>query len=255
MKILILIIYSTNVTNGVEDVYEKMARIQKSYIHNFPENVTSYFVQMRENQLELVEIENDHIYVKGAETLLNIMYKTVEAMDYLLGQGVARDIDFILRTNISTIVNIPKLLDFFQELPKENVYTGGSLLNLNWLDYNSGIRDSTFFGTEYAQGTCIILSKDVAQHITNNKANVRYDVVDDVSFGVYMKNFLPEAHKDLEKYKMSNYAEVGTLYVNTEPDKNTIIFRNRIHCWNRMYNRYNDVYNMQKICESLYTPN
>jgi hypothetical protein len=70
-----------------------------------------------------------------------------------------------------------------------------------------------------------------------------------------MKNFLPEAHKDLEKYKMSNYTEVGTLYVNTEPDKNTIIFRNRIHCWNRMYNRYTDVYNMQKICESLYTPN
>ena len=44
MKVLILFIYSEN------NIYNQMMNLQRNYIHNFNE-VDSYFIQMRENQL------------------------------------------------------------------------------------------------------------------------------------------------------------------------------------------------------------
>lgn len=250
MKILILIIYSENDDNFSE-VYTKMVNIHRAYINNF-EDISTYFIQMRELQKENVEINDDFIYVNGKEEVLNIMHKTIESIDYLFNI-LGCKYDYILRTNISTIVNIPKLKDYCGELPKKNVYTGWSILNLNWLDHNSGVVDNSLFGTEYASGTCIIISQDVARHILNNKKNIRYDVVDDLSFGVYMKNFLPEALENLHKCKLSNYEEVTKIYtIEKTIDKNVIIFRNRIHCSGSLYDRYADVYNMQKIKDAIY---
>jgi hypothetical protein len=208
---------------------------------------------MRELQKENVEINGDFIYVNGPETLLNIMHKTIESIDYLFN-ALGCKYDYIVRTNISTIVNIPKLKDYFNELPKKNVYTGGSILNLNWIDYNSGIVDDSLFGTEYAQGTCIILSKDVVEHMIKNKKNIRYDVVDDISFGVYVKNFLPDTLANLHKCKLNNYEEVTKIYTPEKKiDENIIIFRNRIHCWEKLYDRFADVYNMQKMKDAIYS--
>ena len=250
MNILILIIYSDNDENFSE-IYNKMIKIHRSYINNF-ENVSTYFIQMRESQTENVEINDDFIYVNGKETLLNIMHKTIESIDYLFN-SLGRKYDYIVRTNISTIVNIPKLKDYCNGLPEKNIYTSGSILNLNWLDYKSGIIDTSLFGTDYAQGTCIIISKDVAEHMIENKKNIRFDVVDDLSFGVYVKNFLPEALKNLHKYKLLIYEEVNSLYTPEKTiNKNSVFFRNRIHCWNNMYDRFADVYNMQKIKHEIY---
>lgn len=250
MKILILIIYSEN-DNNFSEVYNKMVNIHRYYVNNF-EDTTTYFIQMRELQKENIEVNDDFIYVNGKETLLNIMHKTIESMDYLFNTLDCK-YDYILRTNISTIVNIPKLKEFCNELPKKNVYTGWSILNLNWLDHNSGVVDNSLFGTEYASGTCIIISQDVARHILNNKKNIRHDIVDDLSFGVYMKNFLPGALENLHKCKLCDYEEVNKIYTpEKEINKNSIIFRNRIHCYDNLYDRYADVYNMQKIKDAIY---
>lgn len=126
MKILILIIYSENDKNFSE-VYTKMVNIHRAYINNF-EDVSTYFIQMKELQKENIEINDDFIYVNGKEDLLNIMHKTIESIDYLINV-LGCKYDYILRTNISTIVNIPKLKDYCDKLPKKNLYTGGSILN------------------------------------------------------------------------------------------------------------------------------
>lgn len=250
MSILILIIYSEN-DNSFLEVYKKMVNIHRFYMNKF-ENVSSYFIQMRENQNQNVEIKDDFIYINGPETVLNIMHKTIESIDYLFNV-LGCKYDYIVRTNISTMVNIPELKDYFSELPRKNVYTGGSILKLNWLDYNSGIIDDSLFGTEYAQGTCIIISKDIAEDMIKNKKNIRYDVVDDISFGVYVKRFVPDALENLHKCKLNSYQDVTKIYTpEKEINKNIAIFRNRIHCCDNLYDRFADVYNMQKIKDAIY---
>jgi hypothetical protein len=249
MKILILIIYSNNDENNKE-IYEKMLKIQRSYINNF-DGVSSYFIQMSEDQYEQIVMKDDFIFVKGKETLMNIMHKTIESMNYLFNT-LGCDYNYILRTNISTIVNIPKLIEYCQILPEKNIYTGGSILNLNWLDYKSGIIDTSLFGTEYVAGTCIILSKDVVIHIINNKMNIRYDVIDDLSFGIYIKNYIQNAIENLRKYKIEKYVSIDKIILDDNIEKDTIIFRNRYQCVDPLYNRITDIYNMQKIKKYIY---
>lgn len=54
----------------------------KKYIQKFDE-VDSFFVQMRENQENNIELEENMIFVKGKESMLNILYKTIESIEYL----------------------------------------------------------------------------------------------------------------------------------------------------------------------------
>jgi hypothetical protein len=66
---------------------------------------------MRENQTNQVEQENDIIYVKGKEHILNVLYKTITAIEYIFQKN---EYDFIIRSNISTIIHIPNLLQYLQ---------------------------------------------------------------------------------------------------------------------------------------------
>ena len=58
MKVLLLLIYSST------PIYNEMFSIQKQYVHRFKE-LDTFFIVMRENQTNLIEQENDIIYVKG----------------------------------------------------------------------------------------------------------------------------------------------------------------------------------------------
>lgn len=71
------------------------------------------------------------------------------------------------------------------------------------MDPSSGIVDTTFFGTQYVQGTSIILSHDVALHCVEHMNMFNIRVVDDVSFGLYMKYYFPEALPALSLYNAS----------------------------------------------------
>jgi hypothetical protein len=252
MKILILIIYSDNDEKNAE-VYRKMANIHMRYVNNF-ENVSSYFIQMREKQTNNIEIEDKFIYVKGNETLMNIMHKTIEAMDYLFNT-LGFDYNYVIRTNISTVLNIPQLKSYCKNLPKKNIYTGSSILKLNWIDYNSGIKDNSLFGTEYAQGVCIVMSKDVVYNILDNKKNIKFDIIDDLSFGIYIKNFMPKALENMHKYKIEKCEDVVNICVpEISINKDIVVFRNRFNITsnNKIYDRYADIYNMQQIYKIIY---
>jgi len=235
MKLLILIIYSD------EPEYQKMLQVQRSYLHNFP-NVHSFFVAFRESQQESIVVDNDFIYVKGKEEFLRITHKTIEAMHLAL--ELYPDVDFVIRSNISTVMNIPALLEYCASLPKDNVYTGGRMLNLLWLDPKSGIHDKTLkelWNTRFVQGTSIILSNDVAKHMVKNKKNIRHDIVDDVSIGVYIKDYLPDSYYD-------KYYPVYLENINDKDnvDSRGVFFRNRTE------NRHTDADQMGMIVSELY---
>jgi hypothetical protein len=205
MKLLILAIYSDS------KEYQEMLKIQRSYFHKF-KNVTSFFIDFCKDQKEDIVIKDDFIYVKGEDTFLNITYKTIKALEYALKHI---QFDYVIRTNMSTIIDIPKLNDFCLKLPKTNVYTSGFMLNLQWLDIKSGIKDNSLFGTLFASGTSIIMSNDVVRCMIDQQSKIRYDIVDDVAIGVFISKYLPSAYypqsasfcfvpKNIKPYQVSN---------------------------------------------------
>lgn len=241
MKIALLFIYSDS------EVYKQMRDIQRTYIHKF-ENVHCYFIEMREMQLQPVTLENDVIYVRGKETILNILHKTLTAIDFLLN-NTNNNYDFFIRTNVSTIINIPKLLYYLSNIyPKTNIYTGaGKVFELNKLDEKGGIVDTSLFGTKIIPGTNIIFSADVARVMSMNKDKFRQDIIDDVSMSLFIQNNLPSA------FKKPNADLCDILYIgintiaNIKPRRDKYIFYR-----NHNVNRNDDIKLMKYICNVIY---
>ena len=234
MKILILSIYSDN------PLYKNMLELQRTYLHSNP-NITSYFIQFR-TQSEPVEIVNDFIYINGIESRMKITEKTLLSLKYLL-ETKGFEFDFIIRTNISTLINFTQLFTFLDSIPKFNIYCTGNLLNLQWIDKTSGITNRKLFGTLYAAGTSIILSPDVANFMIKNIDKFRHDIIDDLSIGVFMKKYLPDVLTNLQNFKAS--------YLITEPKTqinhsiNYVFIRNRINT--NENKRDEDIINMKTI--------
>ncbi len=237
MKILILYIYSDSAE------YNDMLRIQRTYCNKF-DDVESYFITYRNTQSNYVEIENDIVYVRGEETYLGITRKTIDTIEYLLN-NLQYKVDYIVRTNMSTIVNIPKLKSFCNSISRENIYTSGNMNKLNWIDEPAGIIDDSLFGTIYASGTSIIMSNDVATSLIKNKQNIRHDIVDDVSIGVFMNTYLP--HVFNINTPTANFLRISPEFNPTEMDTDAVFYRNRTG-----EDRTQDSKNMQMICQILY---
>ena len=233
MKLLILAIYSKN------KEYDEMLSIQRSYVHKFP-NITSYFIDFREHQTNDIEVEGDFIYVKGKDTFINITYKTIKALEYAVQH---LKFDYMIRTNMSTIINIPALNAYCSTLRKTKIYTGGLLTPLHWIDKKSGIKDQTYWGAKYFQGTSIIMSRDVVSFMIKNKSNIHYDIIDDVAIGIFIEHYFPYAlYTDLPYF----YTAPKNIKP-SEVDNQFVFFRNRAY-----KNRVGDVKNMKIIRNVLY---
>jgi hypothetical protein len=239
MKVLLLFIYSD------WEFYRKMLEVQKKYIHDF-EEVDSYFIQMRENQnLELI-IEDDKIFVKGKEIYMNIIFKTIKAIEFLFPQ---KKYDFLVRSNISTIVNIPTLLSNLEKIPQEKIYTGCQHFNnLQWLDHRGGISDEKLFGTSFMGGISIILSSDLVNLMLEKKDQIRYDIVDDVAIGIFFNQFCKDAIENGKKYILRVHYTTNNIteFENDDNLSSIDFFRNNNG------DRNNDINNMTTLCQLLY---
>ena len=234
MKALLLLIHSPS------PIYDKMFLIQQQYVHGFDE-IDTFFVVMRETQINLVEQENDIIYVKGKEHVLNVLYKTITSLEYLFQQN---EYDFLIRSNISTIIHIPKLIQYLHTIPTTGIYTCSQFLNLQWLDPRVGIHNTSLFGTIFASGISITLSNDTVKYLINNKDKLRHDIVDDVSIGLLFQTYNPTILNEGKQYISSN------LYTNAVT-KNTNI-NDYIFFKNKSSNRMVDIQIMDLIVKKLY---
>ena len=94
--------------------------------------------------------------------------------------------DYIIRTNISTIIDFNLLASELEKTPISN-YGSTHTLNLCWLDRPSGIIDNTYFNTTFASGTNIILSKNGCKLLIDNSHILNKTILDDVSIGILFK--------------------------------------------------------------------
>ena len=195
MKLLLLLIYNST------PHYDKLLEQQQKYIHTH-KDIDSYFISLREDNKEDIEIENDIVYVKGTESYMNITYKTIASMDYFINK-LNKKYDFVIRSNMSTFLNLKQLYNNILKLPKNNVYTGGHLHNLQWIDKKYGIYDKRYFGLNFVCGLCIILSCDIVKNIIKNIDKINMNIIDDVTICLYIRDFHKIAYINQHKYKQS----------------------------------------------------
>lgn len=245
MKICILIIYSFS------EQYALMKNILQNYYSKYNNEIYFYFLESNEKLANDIEFHDNTISVKLPETCLNIMHKTIKSMEAVCNKH--KDFDFLIRTNISTVIDISNLMKFLHSIPKNDIFCGGGTMNLQWLDHHYGIRDKSLFGTLYIQGTGIIMSRNIVNSMCKNKTKFNYSVIDDVSFGVFIKQYhynILQSSKWLQKYNAkikwlsdsSNVNEICKI-------PNLVFYRNKSK------NRENDIKHIKEITNILLQKN
>lgn len=253
MKIINLIIYSKTT-----DVYEPMFNILNELYENY-KNIETYFISFEEEnekfKSEDYYIDKNLLIFKGKESLVpGVLNKTLKALSY------CKDLeyDYIVRTNISTIINYDNLIKYLEKNPI-NFYGGGENNVLSW--NGGGINDSTWYGTNFISGTSIILSRNCVNYIINNENKIIREIVDDVSLGILFRehynNYKPETIESKYYIKIpifinDNKVDFNRLINLLKEKKDEIIFyRNRTYNTNRKI----DVINMNIIVKILLNKN
>jgi hypothetical protein len=130
-------------------------------------------------------IRGDRLLLKGKETYLpGILEKTLTALSIFN----LEEYDYILRSNISTVVKVEEIQKELRDRPID--YGGSYVHRLQWLDPANGIKDKRYWGTEYVSGTAIILSTKTAKELLARE--VDKSVIDDVAIGVALKGYKPK---------------------------------------------------------------
>jgi hypothetical protein len=236
-KICILIIFSPNVN------YDKMFPLLHNYYSQF-ENVIHYFTQMREQESPIeLDLEKRMLYVKGKEAFLTILKKSLESMKYILKEH-SDEFDFLIRTNISTVINIHLLSKFLINVPTTKYYGGGHVHKCTWGN------DRRLYGDYYSQGTGIIFTKDVVEDMCINDERFEHDIIDDVSFGRYVKKYHGDIFENTDKYTKHLAMHVGCNCCKKpseeEIEEKCIFYRNR-----RWGDRPSDVIAIEQLCKKF----
>jgi len=236
LTFLHLVLYSDDI-----EYYNCMYNITSKYYVNFPNVKTIYYTYSNKIKTDYL-LQNNILYIKGNETYIpGILDKTIKAFEYFNNEYM--NYDYIIRSNISTIINF-NLLNL--QLQLEHIdYGGGILNNLNWLDLGSGIIDKTHFGTIYGSGTSIIFSKKAFSKLLEKKQFLRMNVIDDLSIGIlfkeYIQEFNPLTFTNPNFFKFVDEKNIIDILKN----KKVIFYRNRNS------KRENDCKQMNKIISNL----
>ena len=241
-QILVLRIYSNN-----KSYYSQMKEVHDLHDTKIAYDNIDIFYVTYDNTLtdeSPVVLDGNIVKVKGEESLLNILDKTVKALEFLCAR---KKYDYIVRSNISIFINYPLLESKINELPSNNVYTGGFLFYLTWTNPSHGVLQK-HTGNFFSGGSALIMSNDVVMDLLENKHKLDYSVVDDVSIGCYItkhnlpatmflvqdyikafhnKNFYKFAQNP-DSYAMLKDCDLG-MSLNEKTEKETVFIRNKVN--------------------------
>jgi hypothetical protein len=216
-----LVLFSDDDSKYYTKMYDILNRYYKTFEHHKSVYVRTVFYAYREQEEEYILDEGSNIlYIKGDKEgwhnyTKTIIQKTLKAFEYFKDDLI--NFDYVIRNNISTIVDFSLLVEELEKNPIQ--FYGGGIKNcLQWK--GGGVEEDKWFGTEYIQGTSIIFTADAIKHIIDNKSTVNTNIVDDVSIGIFMNENFPNikiqdlSHKYVEVpiFVVNNYINTAGIY-------------------------------------------
>ena len=157
----------------------------------------------------VMDIEKRIIRVPGKESFVpGIMEKTIKSIEFCLREF--SDWNILIRSNISTVINMPLITKYFQNRYGDgnykNIYGGHVWANLGPFPFVSG--------------TSIILSRDLCQLMITNKHLINMSMIDDVSIGhfftsqnIYPMIDLPLIYPESINWELYNQKETKDYFV------------------------------------------
>lgn len=192
-RFLNLVLFSTDKPEYIE-MYNLTRRFYKKYT-----NVDTVYYTYSENiEQDFYDHNSNILYIKGKESRIpGILDKTIKAFKYCLSYFDYKKYDYIVRTNISTIVNFDRLSYLLYS--NSSHYAGGFkwTIDPDYRDKESGIVDDRYSGLEYCSGTCIIFSRELFRKMLERADYFDREVIDDVSIGYLIKEYFPEYNLDI----------------------------------------------------------
>lgn len=191
-KIIILIIASGG------DGYDQFKEYWRLYMNRFS-GVRSFFIYSDPTILADMHVTNDSISHRSVESLRpGILYKTIAAMSVC---SALFKYDYIMRTNLSSFIHIPRLL-MYLDAQRLYEYAGGHFNNLpdhpNKAYEHSIVNqyigqklDSRFI---FLHGACFILSKDLITRMLGivggkpERIAIAENVFDDVAMSLLLND-------------------------------------------------------------------
>jgi hypothetical protein len=233
MKILNLVLYSDN-----DEIYSQMYEALSGYYKGFSD-VTTYFYKYSENITDNIEVSGDIINIKGRESYMpGILNKTIDAFMLFKNNGEYEKYDYIIRSNISSIVNFSLLSEQLELNPVE--YYGSTNIGYITLD-NTNI--------PFASGTNIVMSKKGYMIFVDNINLLDKSFIDDISIAVFFHK-LNIKITNIGKAGENGFVFVPMINNKSEYEKlvssNYLVYRNRSE-----NNRHCDVINMKNIIKYL----
>ena len=165
IKLLILIIDSEQeeIYKFAKNIWETNLKISNSKV--FYLNTTNEITD------DKVYLKNKHLYSKHHSSMnYRIIDKTLKAFKYSL---VHEDFDFILRTNLSSFFDIVSLINYLNDSPTTNFYSG----SIEYFPYNLN-NINTYLS--FCSGSGFIVSKDLVERLVHDKESCPIDFPDDV---------------------------------------------------------------------------
>lgn len=149
MKIAILIISTKH--SDYSNLYNT---VNKTWVNEFTHACDIYHLIAGHNE---ESFDGNIIYSTDKEGTMEIGYKTINAFDRLRNKY-----DYIIRTNLSSYINVNILLKWLKIQPRTNF----------WCGY--GVK-------HFSSGAFYILSRDLVDLIVDNKIKWNHDKLDDVA--------------------------------------------------------------------------
>ena len=169
------------------DHYVKMYQSTKTWYKQFEPNVkTLYYFRDASITEPIIDEEKQFLRVPGVESYISgILDKTIQAFEYFFDKK-AYAFDFVVRSNISTVVNFPHLLPLLQScLQNRNFLFGSTLCSVL-----TPVSDTTKLicdehpGLKFAHGTCLLFHPSTISYLLSKKELLHKGVEDDVSFSL-----------------------------------------------------------------------
>lgn len=221
LKILHLVLYSKDIH------YDKMYHITREFYKKFSENVeTFYYCYSEKTDFHDPYIDKDILFLFGSETRIpGILKKTIDAMEYFRG----RDYDYMIRSNISTIIRFDLLIQRLMASPLD--YGAGIVWTIRWTEPQDGLVDDLYLGYRFCSGTSIVFSRQLVKKIIKNKEKLCFEVIDDVALGILIQTTFPEISPVQIGHLTGHFEEVDTetqnfiFYRFKHPNRETDIYK------------------------------